>query len=316
MKMTEFSYKYWKPNKGYEEQQAEVFNQANEFKFQSANADQIKQLYNKQKIDPKHVRYAFKGETMVGYIQARVKKEKKEIILSYPWTIPGTLTMVRDNLFDEMIQSFKDQNQFLDFQFRINPMAKPKENLEFLKDRGFVEKNVWKTNLLQLSDVASMEYDTRYTSRIGSEDDVEAVISLIGEDGRFTTQFDSDEAIGNYIRESVLKTGHLVLILENDVLTAAGAPLVFKPPQKDEECIILRFAAYNDSKKQEQFIPLFVEVARECLNSGYGEDKPISVYTDKMDTSQKERAFFEQFTPIKSDVLMYYYYNDVRKSDL
>jgi hypothetical protein len=195
-------------------------------------------------------------------------------------------------------------------------MAKPKENLEFLKDRGFVEKNVWKTNLLQLSDVASVEYDTRYSSRIGSEGDVKAIISLIKDDGRFTAQFDSDEAIDKYLRESVLKTGHLVLILEKEVLTAAGAPLVFKPPQEDEECIILRFAAFNDSKKQEQFIPLFVEVARECLSSGYGEDKPLSVFSDNMETSQEERTFLQQFTPIKSDVLLYYYYLDVRKSDL
>ena len=103
----------------------------------------------------------------------------------------------------------------------------------------------------------------------------------------------------------------MVLILENDVLTAAGAPVVFKPPQEDEERIILRFAAFKDSKKQEQFIPLFVEAAKECLNSGYGENKPILVYTDNMDTSKEEKAFLKQFTPIKSDILMYYYYLEV-----
>ncbi len=311
IKLTDFSYKYWEPDKGFEEQQAEVFNQANKYKFQPANADEIKQRFKKQNINSHHVRYAFKEETMVGYIQTLIKEDEGEIFLSYPWTLPDTPNEVQETLFDDMIEYFRVNEKYPGFKFRVNPLAKPSSNVDFLKSRGFVEKNVWKTLLLPLSDVASVEYDSRYKSRIGSYDDIDEVISLIKDDGRFAAQFDSDEAIGKYIKESVLKTGHLVLILENDVLTSAGAPLVFKPPQEDEERIILRFAAFNDSKKQEQFIPLFVEVARECLNSGYGENIPLLVYTDSMDTSKEEQAFFQQFTPIKSDILMYYYYLDL-----
>ena len=65
--MTEYEYKMWEPNRGLEEQQAEVYNEANEYKFHPAKADQIKNLYSRYKMKPEYVRYAFHGKKMVGY---------------------------------------------------------------------------------------------------------------------------------------------------------------------------------------------------------------------------------------------------------
>ena len=308
--MSKITYKNWAPDQDFENQQAEVFNEANPFKFQPASGEQIKEYYSKINISPKHVKYAFKENKMIGYIQARVKDNVKEIILSFPWTIPGTPPEIQNTLFEQMISYFKAQNDLADYKFRVNPMSKPESNLEFLRSRGFVEKNVWKTLLIPLTDIASVTYDSKYTAQIGSESDINAVTQLIKDDGRYTAQFNTDEAIKNYLTENVLVTGHLVLLYENEELIAASAPLLFKPPQEEEERIIQRFTAFKNIKDSGSFIPLLVEVAKECVNSGYGKDKPILLYTDLIETPSEQQELLKQFTPLKSDILMYYYYLD------
>lgn len=302
--MVEIHYKFWKPDQGFEEQQAEVFNEANDYKFQPASSNQIKKQYSALKMNSKHVRYAFHGEKMVGYIQARVQEQVKEIVISYPWIIPSTPPEVQETLFEEMIQFFLDQDQFSTFQVRVNPMAKPKANLEFLKERGFVVKNTWKELLLPLSEVANAKYDPKFISHVGSEGDMEALIALIKEDGSYANQFDSDEKIRDYITDRVVSKGQLILVYENEILTAACAP------KEEENRIIMDFAVYKNVKNQEPFIPLFVELAKACVNSGYGNNKPILVYTDNTDTPREEQVFLKQFTPVKSEILMYYFYRD------
>ncbi|WP_455143770.1 hypothetical protein [Candidatus Hodarchaeum mangrovi] len=306
--MPKIIYKNWAPDQGFEEKQAEVFNEANPFKFQPASGEQIKKQFSKDKINPKHVKYAFKDNQMIGYIQAKVKDNVKEIILSYPWTLPGTPPEVQSSLFDDMLSYFKAQKDLADYKFRVNPMNKPESNLEFLQSRGFVEKNVWRTLLISLSEIASVTYDSKYTSRIGTESDIDAVIQLIKDDGRYIDQFANEEAIRQYLTEKVLSIGHLVLLYENKELIAASAPLIFKSPQQEEERIIQRFTAFKNVKDPDPFIPLLIEVAKECLNSGYGEDIPMLFYTDLIETPPEQQELIKHFTPLRSDILMYYYY--------
>jgi hypothetical protein len=308
--MTIHSYRYWEPDQGLEEQQAEVYNEANSAKFQPADAEQIKKQYEKEKPNSKHIRYAFHNEKMVGYIQTKVKEDVKEIVLSYPWTIKDTPIEVRDKLFDEMIGWFRSNENYSEYVFRVNPFPSPKESLAFLKSRNFVEKNVWKVLLLPMDKVASATYGPEFTSRLGTIDDIDKVITLIKDDGTYSGQFDTDEKIKQYLLEKIFPDGHLVLVYENDILTAAAAPLIVKPSEKEEERVILRFAAFKNVKDQRTFIPLFIEVAKECINSGYGENLPILVYTDNMDTPKEEQVFLSQFPPLKSTDLMYYYYHE------
>ncbi|MFX0151292.1 MAG: hypothetical protein ACFFAJ_10955 [Candidatus Hodarchaeota archaeon] len=291
-----------------EELQAEVFNEANLFKFQPANADQIKKQYEKEKVDPNTIKYVFLEDKMVGYIQARIREKLREVHFGFPWVLPGTPMEVQNKLFDDMLSYIQHQDKFADFKIRVNAMAKPEENLDFLRKRGFVEKNVWKTLFLPLPSVAQAKYDEKFSARIGTEEDIDLVISLIKKDGRYASQFPSDNDIREYLVEEVLSTGHLVLVYENNSLTAASAPLVFKSSQEEEERIILRFTAFKDIKNQEAYIPLLVEVAKECLKSGYGKEKPILVYTDSMDSPREQIEFLKQQSSIKTEILMYYYY--------
>ena len=306
--MTEFQYKNWEVDKGLEDLQAEVFNEANQYKFAPASGDQIRQEYEQEKIDPNTIRYAFKGEKMIAYVKGRVREKAQEVHLSFPWAIEGTPVEVQDKLFGGLLEFLKEK--YPSYTLRVNVMANPKENLEFLDKYGFVEKNVWKMLYISQKSLAESPYEGTYTTRVGREMDIDDLIKLIHEDGRYSAQFPKDEDIMSYFKEKVLETGHLILISEGDELIAASAPLVFAPTPEDEERIIQRFSAYKYVKEQKGSIPLLIEMAKECITTGYGRDKPFLVYTDNMDSPSDQREFLNQLTPEKSEILMYYYYLD------
>ena len=56
MKYLKIIYRFYKPNQGLEEIQAQIYNQATD---ERATADQIRERYKIEKTNPKFVRYAF-----------------------------------------------------------------------------------------------------------------------------------------------------------------------------------------------------------------------------------------------------------------
>jgi len=79
-------YTFYKPEKGLEEIQATIYNEAlrKYGKGITVTAEQIKQRYNSEKPDPKGIRYALKDDDApLAYIQTRVTEVmmKKEHIL-------------------------------------------------------------------------------------------------------------------------------------------------------------------------------------------------------------------------------------------
>ncbi len=308
--MTEYTYRNWEADKGLEDLQAEVFNEANQYKFVPANGDQIKQEYEQERIDPRTVRYAFEGKRMVAYMKGRVREKSKEVHLSFPWAVEGTPQTVQQRVFSEMMSYF--QENYPSYKLRVNAMANPKENLDFLEKYGFVKKNVWRTVYFSPQNLAEGSYKDPYTSKIGSEEDIDALITLIKEDGRYTSQFPKDDDIRSYLKK-VFEIGHLVMIFEKEELIAASAPLLTAPNPEADEIIIQRFTAYKYVKEQRGSIPLLIELAMECIASGYGHDNLFSLYTDDVDSPQDQREFLSKLTPQKTEILMYYYYLEEKK---
>jgi len=65
------NYRFYEPNKGLEEFQAKIFNQANN---RAVTAKEIRKRYEEEKIDPKTVRYAFSNDNKpLAYVQARAR---------------------------------------------------------------------------------------------------------------------------------------------------------------------------------------------------------------------------------------------------
>ncbi len=70
----------------------------------------MKERIQKQKADPKHIRYAFSEEgLLLAYIQARAGKNGL-FSLGYPWVTPECPIGIQEKLFDEMLLYIKQKN--------------------------------------------------------------------------------------------------------------------------------------------------------------------------------------------------------------
>ncbi|MFW9780140.1 MAG: hypothetical protein ACFFE8_14930 [Candidatus Heimdallarchaeota archaeon] len=299
-------YRHYEPDKGYEELQAKIYNEANPMNYPPATAEQILDRYKEENFDRKMVRYAFVEGDMIAYIQARRHPSVNEIHLSFPWALKGCSPEIQDRLFSDLLNYC--QENFPNARIRVNLPGKPEKNVHFLQQKGFIEKNRWYQYFVELEDISKLKYDeARYTSRIASEMDVDSIIDLIKTDGRYQSNFKTDSEIENYLIEKVLAVGHLVIIMDQGKLTAAGAPLLYKLPLREKEVVILRFTAFRESKTRETFRHLLIEVARECLRTGYGLKHQMSLYSDQMETPPLVRSVIEELHP-KGEVAFYYFY--------
>ncbi|MHA2307215.1 MAG: hypothetical protein ACXACU_17690 [Candidatus Hodarchaeales archaeon] len=138
---------------------------------------------------------------------------------------------------------------------------------------------------LDVKETAKLNYSKEdYTSRLGTEEDLDILVNLLKADGRFSGQFSSDEDIENYFKDRVFKDGHAILIFKDDQLVMASAPLIFKLPNDDDrESLIFRFHSFLEGNEA-AFELLLINIAKECVDSNYGVDKPLAFFASDTDS--------------------------------
>lgn len=295
-------YRYWEPNQGLEELQAKIYNEKNPSP-QPVTAQQIIERYQREKIDPKTVRYAFDEDGQsLAYIQARDYENVEETHLGYPWALPSCPKEVQDKLFDEMLDYLKQREIAKEYAIRMNAAVDNKEILDFFKEKGLVEKSKGYRYEIDMNKVTKSDYEEKdFTTRLATSDDIDLLVDLIKADGRYLGQFASDEDITNYFRDRVLKGGqekgnNAVLVFKNDTLVMASAPLLFQAPGEEEERLILRFHAFRSGNEQ-AYKPLIVNLVKECVSNNYATDKPISTFIGSRDS--EFATILEEYHPNK-----------------
>ncbi|UCG02669.1 MAG: hypothetical protein JSW11_01500 [Candidatus Heimdallarchaeota archaeon] len=272
-------YKHYEPDQGFEEHQAKIYTEASGL---PTTADEIRTRLNSQNRDPKAIRYALtdKGEPLA-YVQAiRSSSNPGRVYVSYPWAIPGCPAEVQEKLFDEVVSYVQEHEKPLEIasSFVLRSKIADKQ-IQFYQKKGFVEKEriYWYYSDFDVNEVSKQEITeelNRFIARLATNADIDKLIDICRVDPHMRRVFPTREASVNYFRDRVLKDGHAVLLFENNVVVAAGAPLRIKPnhPVYDwkEERIIMRFTAirpgYSAAMKR-----LLIEVARECLSAGWSE---------------------------------------------
>lgn len=290
-------YRFWEPSQGLEELQARIYNENNPDYPQPVTAQQIIERFERDKVDPKMVRYALNEEGKpLAYIQARDYPRINETHLGYPWALPDCPKGVQDKLFDEMLEYIKQRDVTKEKAIRMNAEVQREEIVEFFKKKGLEVKSKAYRYEHDVREIAKKVYsEEEFTSRIATLEDVDLLVNLVKTDGRYVEQFSSDEDIANYFRNRVLKDGHAVLIFKDETLVMASAPLIFKLP-REEERLILRFHAYLSGNEQ-AYKPLIINIAKECVTTGYGTDKLLSV---PLGPSDSEFAnILEEYNPNK-----------------
>ncbi|MFW9996068.1 MAG: hypothetical protein ACFFD4_28770 [Candidatus Odinarchaeota archaeon] len=269
----EVIYRHYEPDQGLEEQQAKIFTESS---GGTATADQIRERYEREKIDPKTVCYAMTGDgKMLAYIQARDYPEVKETHIGFPWALPDCPEGVQDKLFDDMLAYIRKRQETM--TIRANAPASRQEIVDFFKKKGLVEKTRGYRYNINLNKASKKEYSGEFTTRIATNSDLNLLVDLIKADGRYSGQFPSDTDIVNYFKDRVLKDGHAVMVFKDKNLVMASAPLVFTIVGDDEASLILRFHSYLPGHES-AYKPLITNVAKECVTTDYGTDKPLSVF--------------------------------------
>ncbi|MFX1283171.1 MAG: hypothetical protein ACFFB5_05925 [Promethearchaeota archaeon] len=283
------NYRYWEPNQGLEELQAKIYNENNP-STQPVTGQQIIERFEREKIDPKTIRYAIDEEgNPLAYIQARDYDPIEETHLGYPWALPNCPEGVQDKLFDEMLEYVKQREIAKKYDIRMNASIDDKKVMDFFKGKGLVEKSKGYRYEIDMNEVNKSDYvEKDFTTRLATMDDIDLLVDLIKTDGRYFGQFGSDEDIVTYFKDRVLKDGqekgnNAVMVFKNDTLVMASAPLVFKAPGEEEERLILRFHAFRPGNEQ-AYKPLIINIAKECVSNNYGTDKPLSTFIGPRDS--------------------------------
>lgn len=296
-------YRNWEPDQGLEELQAQIYNENNP-NPQPVTAQQIIERFEREKIDPKTVRYAFDEDgKLLAYIQARDYENVKETHCGYPWALSDCPVEVQNKLFDEMLAYLTQREIAKEYDIRMNADSQREEIVQFFKKKGLVVKSKSHRYRIDLNEVSKTDYtDDQYTSRIATPDDLDLLVNLLKTDTRYSGQFSSDEDIINYFKDRVLKDGqekgnNAVLVFDKDnSLVMASAPLLYNLPREEEESLILRFHSYLEGNER-AYKPLINTIAKECVTTGYCTDKPLSEFIGPRDTEQA--GILEEYKPIK-----------------
>ncbi|MFW9779603.1 MAG: hypothetical protein ACFFE8_12165 [Candidatus Heimdallarchaeota archaeon] len=267
-------YKFYKPNEGLEEIQAQIFNYNTGFK---STAEEIKDRYRQEKTNPRFIRYAFSEEGKpLAYIQARVSKDKN-VLLGYPWAYPECPEKVQDILFDEMLAYVKKKEPKQISYWILDDWEK---QIEFFKRKGFqltTEGFCYDFEVKSLSSHTSE--GVGHTVRIATPDDVDLLVELGSVDKEMKRHF-SRTWLKDYFTNKVLRDGHCVLVFDReDQIICSSAPLRWKDEATEEEYIMLRFTATRPGHEN-AWEPLVIAIAKECAAIGW-TDLPLRVYGEK-----------------------------------
>jgi hypothetical protein len=295
----EITYKYYEKDAGFEELQAKIYNTNNPEQQQPVSAKDIVERFEKEKIDPKTVMYAFADGEAVAYVQARDYPEPKETHLGYPWALPECPEEVQNKLFDDMLSYLKTRD--VGFDIRVNVGTRREKNLNFIKGKSSlkeISQNFRRElDVKQISQLSPSEEE--YKIRKATTEDVDILVQLIKEDGRYSGQFTNDEDIAKYFSERVLPADHCFLVFKEEKLVMATAPLIAPLPGDTEERLFLRFHSFLPDNET-ALKPLLITVAKECVSAGM-DSKNLSIIEGSGD-SQIIKDTLIEFKPVQSEI--------------
>ena len=269
------TFKYYEPNKGYEEYQAKVFSDSTGIKV---TPKEIEERIKHEKRDPKLIRYAFtEEEEFLGYCQASWDG-KDAISIGYPWVTPNCPPEVQHQLFDELLEYIKDKRPKEIHYWLKHTWTK---QIDFFKSKGFELKTQGLTLDFNIEMISSIEIpDEGYSHRIATAEDLDLLVE-IGRQDTILKNIPSltKDAMTSYFQNKVLKDGHAVLIFNSEgEIVCATAPLQDYPDREVDDHIILRFTATRPG--YESAWPLMLKAtAQECINAGWAV-KPIRIFSD------------------------------------
>ena len=272
-------YRYYEPDQGFEELQAQIFNyelmRNPKSAFGKVTADQIKQRYINEKKDKFGVRYALdEEEKPLAYIQTSFTESPPQTWIGFPWALEHCPVEVQEFLYDEMLEYVK--NKFPDNQIVMGFFTETwKRQIEFAKRKGFILKEKAFFYSLDTSQVKK-EANHEFSVRNGTMDDIDVLIELCKTDPNIKEAFPTDEAWKSYFADRVIPDNHVIIVQKDNLLVAAGAPL----RGYSDNGLIVRFTAIRPGYEDTWKI-LLREIAEHCKEQEWKEPLLFNSFTNK-----------------------------------
>jgi len=272
--MNNVNYRMYEPNKGLEEFQATIFNQANN---RNVTAKEIQERFENEKIDPKTVRYAFNSDNKpLAYVQARDYPGIGETHVGYPWAMPHCPPEVKDKLYDDLLAYVKTRNTGLKLKMHIAV-----EKVHFAKERGFKEEQrriQYKIDFDLLKNYNPSE--SKYTVRKATEADLESIKNGYLELYKITDPAGC-ERIKNYTDDR-FKENHLIVAIHENAVVGSSSPFVKgTSPNPDNEAILMPRFLYTNIG-HEDVIPLLFKKSMELsLEANWDKTSILITFTDE-----------------------------------
>ncbi len=272
--LMDVNYRTYEPNKGLEEFQAMIFNQANN---RNVTAKEIQERFENEKIDPKTVRYAFSNDDKpLAYVQARDYPGIGETHVGYPWTMPECPLEVKNIIYDDLLAYIKTRNTGL--KIKMNVQA---DRVHFAKKRGFKEELHFIRYKIEFDLLKNYnKSDSKYTVRKAAEEDLDLIKNGYLELYKITNPTEI-ERIGNYTQDR-FNEEHLIVAIHENVVVGASAPFIkgAAPNPDNEAYLIPRF--FYTKKGHEDCLPQFFKTSMELsLEANWDKNSILITFSDE-----------------------------------
>ena len=269
----EVVYKNFEPNKGFEEIQEKIYNEAvKPYHGATVTADQIKRRIESDKADFAGIKFALKADgTPLAYIQYRFHSKEKEIYLGYPWSVSECPKEVQEKLWTEELAYIKKKypNEPVFMGYISNDFKKMHA---FAKDKGFPPHDTETQYSIQISHISKMNPE-KFDVKSATTDDLKTLIELNKADPDMGM---TDEQATTYFRDRVLHDGHCIILFKDKTAIAACAPL----KKYKANASFIRFTAIRKGHEQARK-SLYISLAKHLSESKWEDENLIFNFTPK-----------------------------------
>lgn len=272
VKIMEIEYRFWEPEKGLEDIQAKLFNQANN---RNITGNDIKERYERENIDPKTVRYAFtkEGEPLA-YCQARDYPNIGEIHIGYPWGTENCPQVAIEKLFDGLLEYLKTR----DIDLKILAAVDPRRVgvVEFMKLRGYTEGEKFYRHKYFIEKLVNLDISNeKYVARIANNEDLELILNAYIAENESVGRNTDKEAMKTYIQNQI-ESGNCIISTKDGKLGSVASTVLRDIPDFEDQVVLLGF--YMIVKDHEESAKsLLQKIANKCVDNGW-KDKIILTY--------------------------------------
>lgn len=284
-------YKTFEPDKGFEQIQADIYNQAvKKYNGQTVTADQIAQRM--KSFDPPQdtngLFFAFtKDDKPLSYIQYRFY-EKTKIFIGHAWSVDDCPVDVQqamyDKIFDYVKQKYPDNKEiYLGYVYDHFT-----DVVAMIKKQGFEHYNSITFYSVKLEELAKLEADAKYTSREATLDDL-AVLLDLALDSNLKSM--GETQLNSYFKDKVLKDGNCIILFEGDKPVASTAIINGHFDGKES---LARFVALREGYK-DSYKSLLIHLAKYALGKGL----TLPIQTSINDLQKEYSEFIPEIGTVK-----------------